>query len=55
MKYYISLILIAIIGLALYEKPVKVPVKTVIKTQPDKPIGVKESVGAKFKPPAATF
>jgi len=55
MKYYISLILVIIIGLALYERPVEVPVETVVKPQPEKPIGVKESVGAKFKPPAATF
>ena len=55
MKYYISLILVIIIGLALYERPVKVPAKPIIKPQPEKPIGAKESVGAKFEPPAASF
>jgi hypothetical protein len=55
MKYYISLILVIIIGLALYERPVEVPVETVVKPQPEKPIGAKESVGAKSEPPAATF
>jgi hypothetical protein len=55
MKYYISLILVIIIGLALYERPVEVPAKPIIKPQPEKPIGAKEPVGAKFEPPAASF
>jgi len=55
MKYYISLILVVTIGIALYERPEKVPAQPIIKPQPEEPIGSQEPVGAKFKPPAGSF
>ena len=55
MKYYISLILVVIIGLALYERPEKVPAKPVIKPKPAEPVGSQEPVGAKSEPPAGSF
>jgi len=55
MKYYISLILVVIIGLALYERPEKVPAKPVIKPRPAEPVGSQEPVGAKSEPPAGSF
>ena len=55
MKYYISFILALIIGLALYERPEKVPAKPVIKPKPAEPVGSQEPVGAKSEPPAGSF
>ena len=55
MKYYISLILVVIIGLALYERPEKVPAKPVVKPKPAEPVGSQEPVGAKSEPPAGSF
>jgi hypothetical protein len=55
MKFYISVILAVIIGLALYERPVEVPAKPIIKPQPEEPIGSQEPVGAKSEPPAGSF
>ena len=55
MKYYISLILVVIIGLALYERPEKMPAKPVTKPKPSEPVGSQEPVGAKSEPPAGSF
>tara|TARA_Y100001963_G_scaffold14490_1_gene18091 strand:- start:494 stop:661 length:168 start_codon:yes stop_codon:yes gene_type:complete len=55
MKYYISLILALIIGLALYERPNTVAPKPAPKPEPAEPVGVKEPVGAKSEPPAGSF
>ena len=55
MKYYISLILVVIIGIALYERPEKVPAQPIIKPQPEEPIGSQEPVGSKIQPPAGSF
>ena len=55
MKFYISVILAVIIGLALYERPEKVPAKPVIKPKPAEPVGAPEPVGAKSEPPAGSF
>tara|TARA_R100001594_G_scaffold40674_1_gene72625 strand:- start:577 stop:744 length:168 start_codon:yes stop_codon:yes gene_type:complete len=55
MKFYISVILAVIIGLALYERPEKVPAKPVIKPKPAEPVGSQEPVGAKSEPPAGSF
>ena len=55
MKYYISFILALIIGLALYERPEKVPAKPVIKPKPAAPVGSQAPVGAKSEPPAGSF
>ena len=55
MKYYISFILALIVGLALYERPEKVPAKPVIKPKPAEPVGSQEPVGAKSEPPARSF
>ena len=55
MKYYISFILALIIGLALYERPEKVPAKPVIKPKPAEPVGSQEPVGSEIQPPAGSF
>ena len=55
MKYYISLIIALIIGLALFERPSTVVPEPVKKPEPVEPVGAKESVGAKSEPPAASF
>jgi len=55
MKYYISLILALIIGLALYERPNTVTPEPAPKPEPAEPVGVKEPVGAKSEPPAGSF
>ena len=55
MKFYISLILAMIVGLAIYERPEKVPAKPVVKPKPAEPVGSQEPVGAKSEPPAGSF
>ena len=55
MKYYISLIIALIIGLALFERPNTVVPEPVKKPEPVEPVGAKESVGAESEPPTATF
>ena len=55
MKYYISLIIALIIGLALFERPNTVVPEPVKKPEPVEPVGAKESVGAESEPPAASF
>jgi len=56
MKYYLSLAIIVVMGLAFYqEKPVEAPVEAKPSKPVIEPVGAKETVGAEFEPPAASF
>jgi len=55
MKYYISLAIVVVMGLAIYQSPVEAPVEAEPVKPVAEPVGVKEPVGAKSEPPAGSF